>query len=148
MSKPVRLHSGEEGAIFGQSGNKWFAGSAAVPTDGGAGYEPGCLYLHTDSSGATSLYKNIGTATSCNFDPLLAGASGQGAALTAAKPTFTIADAEGTPDNAIAAVTSTTPFGFSNAAELITLLYKVQNLHTRVGEIEVALEGAGIVAAN
>jgi len=72
----------------------------------------------------------------------------QGAALTAAKPAFTIADAEGTPDEAIQAVTQTTPFGFVNAAELITLLYKVQNMHVRVGEIEARLEAAGIVAAN
>lgn len=70
------------------------------------------------------------------------------AALTAAKAAFTIADAEGTPDNAIAAVTQTSPFGFSNAAELITLLYKVQNLHTRVGEIEAALEALKVVPEN
>jgi len=66
------------------------------------------------------------------------------AALTAAKPTFTIADAEGTPDNAIAAVTSSTPFGFSNPAELITILYKIQNMHTRLGEVEAVLKAAGI----
>lgn len=72
----------------------------------------------------------------------------QQAALTAAKAAFTIADAEGTPDNAIAAVTSSSPFGFSNAAELITVLYKLQNLHTRMGEVEAALENLGLVIAN
>jgi len=66
------------------------------------------------------------------------------AALTAAKPTFTIADAEGTPDNAIAAVINSSAYGFSNAAELITILYKIQNMHTRIGEIEAILVGAGL----
>lgn len=66
------------------------------------------------------------------------------AALTAAKPTFTIADAEGTADNAIAAVINSSAYGFSNAAELITILYKIQNMHTRVGEIEAILVAAGL----
>lgn len=69
----------------------------------------------------------------------------KGAALTAAKPTFTIADAEGSADNAIAAVINSSAYGFSNAAELITLLYKVQNLHTRQGEMEARLQAAGII---
>jgi len=77
---------------------------------------------------------------------LLGNAGTIGAALTAAKATFTIADAEGTADNAVAAITSTTPFGFSNAAEAITLLYKVQNLHTRLGELEARLQAQGIIA--
>jgi len=72
----------------------------------------------------------------------------QGDALTAAKTAFTIADAEGTPDNAIAAVTNVLPFGFANAAELITLLYKVQNLHVRLGELEARLEAVGLIASN
>jgi hypothetical protein len=72
----------------------------------------------------------------------------QQAALTAAKTNLTIADAEGTPDNSIAAITNSSPFGFSNAAEAITVLYKVQNLVTRVGEIEAALENLGLVIAN
>lgn len=66
------------------------------------------------------------------------------AALTAAKPNITIADAEGSADNAIAAVINSSAYGFSNAAELITVLYKIQNLVTRVGEIEVILQNAGL----
>lgn len=72
----------------------------------------------------------------------------QPAALTAQLTTITPADAAGTPDYAIAAVTSSTPFGFSNAAELITVLYVIKNLQTRVAEIEAALESLGLVAAN
>lgn len=72
----------------------------------------------------------------------------QPAALTAQLTTITPADAAGTPDYAIAAVTSSSPFGFSNAAEVITLLYVIKNLQVRQAEIEARLEAAGIVAAN
>jgi hypothetical protein len=72
----------------------------------------------------------------------------QPAAITAATTTITMADAAGTPDVTFAAVTSTSPFGFSNAAEAITLLYTVQNLQVRVGELEARLEECGIIAAN
>lgn len=70
------------------------------------------------------------------------------AALTAALTTITPADAAGTPDYAIAAVTNSSPFGFSNAAEAITLLYVIKNLQTRLAEVEARLEAAGLVIAN
>ena len=72
----------------------------------------------------------------------------QGAALTAQLTTITPADAAGTPDYAIAAITQTTPFGFASAQEAITILYVVQNLQTRLAEVEARLEAAGIVIAN
>jgi hypothetical protein len=70
------------------------------------------------------------------------------AALTAQLTSLTIADAAGTPDYSIAAVTNSTPYGFSNAAEAITLLYVVKNLQTRCAELEARLEAAGLVTAN
>ena len=73
---------------------------------------------------------------------------GQGAALTAQLTTITIADAAGTPDYAFAAVTSTSPWGFSAAAEAITLLYVIKNLQTRLAEVEARLEAINVVAAN
>lgn len=75
-------------------------------------------------------------------------AGAAGAALTAQLTTITPADAEGTPDYAIAALTSTTPFGFAAAQEGITLLYVVKNLQVRLAEVEARLEAAGIVTAN
>jgi hypothetical protein len=72
----------------------------------------------------------------------------QGAALTAQLTTITPADAAGTPDYAIAAVTNSSPYGFSNAAEVITLLYVIQNLQVRLAEVEARLEAAGLVVAN
>ena len=46
-----------------------FASGATVPTDGTTGYQPGCLFQHTDGTTyATVLYCNIGTAASCDFN--------------------------------------------------------------------------------
>lgn len=72
----------------------------------------------------------------------------QGAALTAQLTTLTPADAEGTPDYAIAAITSTTPFGFASAQEAITVLYVIKNLQVRLAEVEARLEATGFVIAN
>lgn len=69
----------------------------------------------------------------------------QQAALTTALTTITPADAAGTPDYAIAAITNSTPFGFSNAAEAITVLYVIKNLQTRLNEVEARLQGLGLV---
>lgn len=74
--------------------------------------------------------------------------SGQGAALTTQLSTLTIADAAGTPDYSIAAVTNSSPFGFSNAAEAITLLYVIKNLQVRCAEMEARLEALNAVVAN
>lgn len=72
----------------------------------------------------------------------------QGAALTAQLTTITPADAEGTPDYAIQAITATTPYGFATAQEAITVLYVIKNLQTRLAEVEARLEAIGVVAAN
>jgi hypothetical protein len=65
--------------------------------------------------------------------------SGVGALEVAPLTTITPADAAGTPDYAIAAITNSSPFGFSNAAEAITLLYVIKNLQQRVALLEARL---------
>lgn len=72
----------------------------------------------------------------------------QPAVLTTQLTTITIADAAGTPDYAISAVTSTTPYGFANAAELISVLYVIKNLQTRVSELESRLTAASLLASS
>lgn len=72
----------------------------------------------------------------------------QGAALTAQLTTITIADAAGTPDYALSALTTTAPYGLATAAEAITLLYVIKNLQTRMAEMEARMEAAGLVIAN
>ncbi len=69
-------------------------------------------------------------------------------ALTAQLTTITPADAAGVADYAIAAVTQTTPYGFSNAAEAITVLYVIRNLQVRLAEVEARLESLGMVIPN
>jgi hypothetical protein len=66
--------------------------------------------------------------------------NGVGALEVAPLTTITPADAAGTPDYAIAAVTNSSPFGFSNAAEAITVLYVIQNLQRRVLDLEARLK--------
>lgn len=70
-----------------------------------------------------------------------------GAALTTQLTAITIADAAGTPDYALSALTTTSPFGLATAAEAITLLYVIQNLQVRMAEVEARLKAAGILKA-
>jgi len=74
--------------------------------------------------------------------------SSQPVALTAQLTTITPADAAGSPDYAIQAITSSTPFGFVSAAEAITTLYVIKNLQVRLAEVEAILEGLNAVASN
>jgi hypothetical protein len=117
------------------------AALAAAPTASAPGYAKGCIFQDTTNG---NVYKNTGTATSATWTAMLTGA--QGAALTAQLTTIVPADAAGTPDYAIAAVTNSSPFGFSNAAEAITLLYVVANLQVRVAQLEARLQAAGVIA--
>lgn len=39
-----------------------------VPTDGTAGYLPGCIFQHIDGTAGSVLYVNEGTASSCDFN--------------------------------------------------------------------------------
>lgn len=100
-------------------------------------------------SGATTLNGNvaIGNATGDLVGFHGATAVDQGAALTAQLTTITIADAAGTPDYAIQAVTATSPYGFASSQELISFMYVVKNLQTRVAELEQRLVEKGLVAA-
>lgn len=66
-------------------------------------------------------------------------------ALTAQLTTITPADAAGTPDYSIAAVINSSAYGFSNAAEAITLLYVVRNLQVRMAELESRLSALGVL---
>lgn len=72
----------------------------------------------------------------------------QGAALTTQLTSITITDAAGTPDYALSALTTSSPYGLATLAEAVTLLYVIQNLQVRVAEIEARLEEKGFVATN
>lgn len=123
-----------------------FAAGTTVPAAATAGYATGCLFLHTDGTATTALYVNTGSETSSLF--VIAHAAAPGTALTTQLTTVTPADAAGTPDYAIQAVINSSAYGFASAQELITFIYVVQNLQTRVAELEAVLETAGILTAN
>ena len=61
--------SGVTALIKNGSGMILLATGTTVPTDGGAGYAKGCLFIDTDvATGTTGLYVNVGTTAACNFD--------------------------------------------------------------------------------
>jgi hypothetical protein len=98
-------------------------------------------------SGGVIIVQSGGTIDLKSGAKLLANGS-QGAALTAQLTTITPADAEGTPDYAIAGVTNSSAYGFASAQEAITVLYVIKNLQTRLAEVEARLEAMGAVVAN
>ena len=72
MGHGINLHT-NDGIIAQTPGvGISLAAGATVPTDGTAGYAPGCTFWQTDgNSDTTYQYVNVGTRTSCNFDPVL-----------------------------------------------------------------------------
>lgn len=66
--------------------------------------------------------------------------SGVGALEVAPLTTISIADAAGTPDYALQALTTTSPYGLATAAEAISVLYVIQNLQKRVLDLEARLK--------
>lgn len=142
MSKPLNLHA-PVGTIAEKPGvGVLVASGAGAPTASAAGYAKGCLYLDTTNA---AVYQNTGTSSSATWTPRGQGA--QSAALTAAHATLTQAGTD-SGDVAVQALVQNTGFGFVNAAEGEAVIACVLNLMVRVGEIEAALEAAGIVAAN
>ena len=67
------------------------------------------------------------------------------AALTTQLTTVTIADAAGTPDYALQALTTSSPYGLATKEEAVTLLYVIQNLQVRMAELETKIKTLGIV---
>lgn len=60
-----------------------------VPTDGTAGYAPGCVFVHADGARGTAVYLNDGTKTSCDFNPV----------VTSMRPTYGTAAGRGPSPN-------------------------------------------------
>lgn len=71
----------------------------------------------------------------------------QASALTAQLTTITFTE-PGTPDYAIADVINSNAYGFASGDEARSVLKVIANLQARLAQVEAALEGVGIVAAN
>ena len=67
------------------------------------------------------------------------------AALTTQLTSVTIADAAGTPDYALSALTTSSPYGLATKEEAVTLLYVIQNLQVRMAEAESRLKAYGLM---
>ena len=67
------------------------------------------------------------------------------AALTTQLTSITITDAAGTPDYALSALTTSSPYGLATQAEAITLLYVIQNLQVRMAQAESRLQAYGLM---
>lgn len=68
------------------------------------------------------------------------------AALTTQLTSITIADAAGTPDYALSALTTTLPYGLATKEEAVTLLYVIQNVQVRIGELEAKVKALGLIS--
>lgn len=94
-------------------------------------------YVISTSIGATSVPcgKSVGFVSATKLIVSIKP-SNPGALPVAPLTTITIADAAGTPDYALSALTTSSPYGLATAAEAITLLYVIKNLQQRVLDLE------------
>jgi hypothetical protein len=137
--------SGADGAI---DVGVWTEGDFELTLTGGAQAEVGSPVYADDnyalvvSLGATSVRvgRIVRHVSSTKAIVAIKTSSGIGALEVAPLTTITPADAAGTPDYAIAAVINSSAYGFSNAAELITVLYVIKNLQQRVLDLEARLK--------
>jgi hypothetical protein len=68
------LHSGNAALLTDSGGNVLLGSSlnADIPADGSVGYAKGCIWIVTDGTTLdNTLYLNIGTAASANFDAMV-----------------------------------------------------------------------------
>lgn len=136
--------SGADGAIEVEvwtEGDFEVTGTSFAQTDVGMPCYADDNYACVVSLGSTSV--RIGTVVryvSSTKHIVAIKPSGVGALEVAPLTTITIADAAGTPDYALQALTTSSPYGLATAAEAITLLYVIKNLQQRVLDLEARLK--------
>lgn len=121
----------------------WAEGDFELTLTGGAQAEVGSIVYGDDnyacvvSIGATSVaIGRIVRHVSSTKAIVAITPKGVGALAVAPLTTITIADAAGTPDYALQALTTSSPYGLATAAEAISLLYVIKNLQERVLALE------------
>lgn len=95
----------------------------------------------------TTTGTKIGTGTTQKIGFYNATPIVQGTALTAGLTTVTYT-APGTPDYALQDLTNSSGYGFATKDEGNTVLKVIENLQTKVGELEAKLEALGLIASN
>jgi hypothetical protein len=69
--------SGVTSLMKDNNGKILIATGTTVPTDAGAGYAKGCIFIDTDvGAGSQGVYINVGTTAACNFDVIGTVAAG------------------------------------------------------------------------
>lgn len=58
------------GALFNTEQDYLLRYGTSVPSDATAGYAAGGIFMHTDGSLSATLYTNVGTSTSCDFNAI------------------------------------------------------------------------------
>jgi hypothetical protein len=137
--------SGADGAIEVEV---WTEGDFELTLTGGAQAEVGSPVYADDNYalvvtlGATSVRvgRIVRHVSSTKAIVAIQADNGIGALEVAPLTTITIADAAGTPDYALSALTTSSPYGLATAAEAITLLYVIKNLQQRVLDLEARLK--------
>lgn len=65
----INLHQNPAaGPLISVNSKPLLLSGTSVPTDGTAGYLPGCMYIKTNGGVGTTLYVNEGTVASCDFN--------------------------------------------------------------------------------
>lgn len=136
--------SGADGAIEVEvytEGDFELTGTGFAQTDVGMPIYADDNYACVLSLGATSV--RIGTIVryvSSTKHIVSIKPSRIGALEVAPLTTISITDAAGTPDYALSALTTSSPYGLATAAEAISLLYVIKNLQERVLDLEARLK--------
>lgn len=116
-------------------------GTGLALTDNGMPIYADDNYACVLALGATSVRIGTVVRTVSTTKCIVAIKPGQVGALEVAPlTTISIADAAGTPDYALQALTTSSPYGLATAAEAITLLYVIKNLQQRVLDLEARLK--------
>lgn len=135
--------SGADGAIEVEvytEGDFELTGTGFAQTDVGMPIYADDNYATVLSLGATSV--RIGTIVryvSSTKHVVSIKPSRVGALEVAPLTTITITDAAGTPDYALSALTTSSPYGLATLAEAVSLLYVIKNLQERVLALEARL---------
>ena len=70
MSGPLNKHDGTNELLSIPGVGILLAAGTTVPTDGVAGYAPGCIFIDLDGSAGSRLFCNDGSVTSADFDAI------------------------------------------------------------------------------
>lgn len=93
-SKRTPHYADQKGVITNNfQGHALLCAGATVPSDGVAGFAPGCRFFKTGVAGTVAEYKNYGSATSCDFNLVDGGLDLSTLTATATELNYLDADA-------------------------------------------------------